>query len=79
MVCPSGAWCQVWRTSAVTRLSTTSAYRFTVRPAKRTTYHYRAFRPADADHLSVTSGTLSLRATQGDQPRSRYGVPPGAA
>jgi hypothetical protein len=53
----------VWRTSAVTRLSATSTYRFTVRPAKRTTYRYRVYKPADTDHLSVTSGTLSLRAT----------------
>jgi len=37
----------VWHTSAVTRLSATSTYRFTVRPATRTTHRYRVYKSAD--------------------------------
>ncbi|MBA2529873.1 MAG: S8 family serine peptidase, partial [Euzebyales bacterium] len=51
----------VWRRISRTRLSSTSGYRFTVKPTSRGTYTYRVVKPADADHARGTGPVRTLR------------------
>jgi len=53
----------VWRTTSRTTLSSTSGYRFTVKPTSRGTATYRVVRPADADHAAGTGPTRTLRVS----------------
>ncbi|SCE80859.1 Serine protease, subtilisin family [Micromonospora mirobrigensis] len=50
----------VWKDVATGKLTSTSAYAFTVKPAARGTYWYRVRKPADSDHLEARSPARSF-------------------
>ena len=49
-----------WRTIATTRLSSTSQYKYALKPGSRGTWTLRVVKRADADHLLAVSPTRSL-------------------
>ncbi len=49
-----------WHNVASTKLSSTGTFGFYVKPASTATWLYRIYKPADADHASVVTGTLRL-------------------
>lgn len=53
----------VWRSVSRTTLSSTSGYRFAVKPTRRGTVAYRVVRPADADHGAGTGAIRALRVS----------------
>ena len=50
----------VWRTIASTRLSSTSQYRYALKPGSRGTWTLRVVKPADRDHVAAYSPTRTL-------------------
>lgn len=56
-------WVGRWAHVTTTRLTSNSTYVFSIKPAVRGTYAYRAVRPADADHLVAISPTRTFRVT----------------
>jgi type VII secretion-associated serine protease mycosin len=55
----SGRWTNV----ASRVLSSTSAYKATLKPSARGTYTYRVYKPADSDHLAAVSPARSFTVT----------------
>ncbi|MFC0005037.1 hypothetical protein [Micromonospora siamensis] len=49
-----------WKDVAGTKLSSTSAYSFTLKPSAKGTYYYRVRKPGDVDHLVSYSNRRTL-------------------
>jgi hypothetical protein len=49
-----------WKTVTSTKLTSTGGYAFTVKPASSGAFSYRVLKPADSDHLAVTTPVVKI-------------------